>query len=145
MAFEERMPVRVRVEWGADAKAVKLYVECVCTHCKSSFRVAIPIGEAQKAQITRCPLCGTSFSNKDVLGIIVLVESIMKRMKSMGNAIPLHLTGTCANCKSRFRFDARVVSALQSVECPHCGFDFGEEGRVKIIERARQMLAELSK
>ena len=53
---------------------------------------------------------------------------------------PVYLTGTCANCKSRLRFDAHDVCNLERVHCPHCGFDLGDDGRVKIIDYARRLL-----
>lgn len=55
------------------------------------------------------------------------------------------ITGTCGNCKSRFRFDVVEVAKLDRVYCPACGHDFGEEGKDRIIVYAQGILRELAK
>lgn len=59
--------------------------------------------------------------------------------------VAFNITGTCANCKMRFRFDAEEVAKLTNVDCPHCGFDFGEEGRTKLIVYAQEVLKRINK
>lgn len=40
----------------------------------------------------------------------------MGRKKMSG----IHLNGTCANCKSRFRFIAEEILGQTNIHCPHC-------------------------
>ena len=141
---EPLMSMRLCTEPGSSADAVRHYVQCVCKSCSRSFRFHIPIPHGQQAPRC-CPNCGTSFSERDARYLLVFALSLTAKLFDGESDRPLYFTGTCANCKSRFRLDAREVCNVEEVHCPHCGFDFGEDGRVKLIEHARRLLGKSKK
>lgn len=48
-----------------------------------------------------------------------------------------YVNGTCANCKSRFRFNAEQILEETEITCPHCGCVLDP---TKIKEGARDLL-----
>jgi len=144
MSFEELMSLRLQVGPGSVAGTARYYVECTCRQCSQPFRIPVPIPPGQQTP-TRCPLCSAPFSASATLFLRVFIDLVVARLCGEQSARTIFLTGTCANCKSRLRFDAREVCDLEKVYCPHCGFDLGEDGKVKIIEHARQLLGKCKK
>ena len=136
---EPPMSMRLCTEPGSSPDAVKHYIECVCKKCSQSFRFHIPLPHGQ-SQPTSCLSCGLPFSKEDALRLVVFVDYMTAKLFDDESDRPLYLTGTCVNCLSRFRFDAREICDLEAIHCPHCGFDFGEDGKAKLIEHARKLL-----
>lgn len=139
LAAEPPMLIRLVTGPGVAQDAVKFYVECVCKACSRRFRFHIPIPAGQ-TQPRRCPHCDSPFSEQDALYLNVFVNSMTAGLFAGAKRRPLVLTGTCANCESRLRFNAREICDLDSIHCPHCGFDLGEDGKKKLIEHARKLL-----
>lgn len=133
------MSMRLRTEPGSSADAVRFYVECVCKSCSRSFRFDLPIPHGQNRPGS-CHNCGAPFSKEDALHLLVFVDYMTASLFGGKDDRPVYLTGTCANCLSRLRFDAREVCDLETIYCPHCGFELGEDGKAKIIDQARKLL-----
>ena len=139
MQLESPMLMTLRTELRPSGDAVRYYVECLCKACSQRFRFHVPVPYGQ-SRPRSCPHCGTPLGVEDTLRLKVFVDLVTARI--CDDEQPLFLTGTCANCKSRLRFNAREICDLDTIRCPHCGFDLGEDGRQKLILHAQKLLGE---